>query len=70
MEHELIYERNIIRKRHLKYIDKIERWKEDIKMLIQLLLEQQQEEKAKQWVILLQTLELSQDLWNKLVREL
>lgn len=70
MEKELSYSRYDIKRRHAKRLKSVESWLEDIKELINLLLTEGYEEKAKEWAILYHSLEITKDVWEKLVAEL
>lgn len=66
----LAYNRDAIRKRHIRNIKKIEKWREDIDQIIQLLIVAKQTDKAKEWSILSLSLEVVRDLWRRLIQEL
>lgn len=70
MEETLSYNRYDIRRRHMKRLKSIESWLEDIKELINILIMEGYEEKAKEWAILYHSLEITKDVWEKLVADL
>ncbi|MEM0220174.1 MAG: hypothetical protein QXQ36_07175 [Sulfolobales archaeon] len=67
---ELKFDRRHIRRRHKKYIKKLEEWKYEILLIAQLLLEENEEKKAQGWATLYHTLDVVKDLWEKLREEI
>ncbi|MEM1726590.1 MAG: hypothetical protein QXH85_05680 [Candidatus Bathyarchaeia archaeon] len=70
MSRELAYNRDAIRKRFKRHILAIESWRNDLIELIGLLLMSGYEEKAKNWGLLLNSLDVVMDLWLKLIEDL
>ncbi|MEM2506955.1 MAG: hypothetical protein QXF61_07940 [Nitrososphaeria archaeon] len=66
----LSYERIDIKRRYKIYIRRLERYKNDLDTLINILLNTNQEEKAWNWMILRTGLETVIDMWSKMVGEL
>ena len=64
------YNRDAIRKRYRRYIEKLEKWGKDIETLIAILLESGYRKKAADWGLLVNSIEVVRDLWLKLIEEL